>query len=114
MDDLSIYYAHQYVANEESSSPNCGTELCYWLQHTPILPGSIIGAVFVGDTRASDITAPSGGGIAFVDRDITEGRVLTGKMDYIKGWLHLTWDRKVKNTKVVVSYEYDSEPNPNP
>lgn len=104
------WYAYQFVMNEECKPYSASSgEFCYAFLRSPIIPGTIIGTVYIGDREICKFTTPYDfkEPIDFVYSENCEIRV-TGKMNYGKGKLFLTWDREVKDTKVVVSYEYDA------
>jgi len=114
--NLEIFYTHQFVQNETSSTDAGGdvTSVFAPLEHTPVLAGTFTGTVYDDDvgpvatfvvSEAGTFTFTSIGAPAF--NPITAG----SSVDLITGEVVITWDGNPGANHFVASYEYNLECN---
>lgn len=112
--NLDIYYTHQFVQNETSSTDAGGdtTSVYEPLAHTPILPGTLTGTVYDGTTAKQTFTVSEAGSFTFTSIGSPSAPLATGgSVDLTSGEVTLTWASDPGANNIVVSYEYNMECN---
>ena len=111
--NLEIYYSHQFVQNETSSTdPGGDTSAVYApLEHTPILAGTMMGTVYDGSTAVQTFVVAESGTFSFTDIGAPTYYATSGTLDVVTGEVTLTWSGDPGANHVVVSYEYNLECN---
>jgi len=114
--NLDIFYSHQFVQNETSSTDAGGTASGHVsvfapLEHTPVLAGTMTGTLFRGATAVQTFVVASDGTYTFTDIGAPTIQAVSGTLDVNTGEMTLTWDTDGDPTAnhVVVSYEYNLE-----
>ncbi len=107
--DLNIFYAHQFVQDEEIVNEQTGSECHYRLGNKKVVPMTVVGTVYHLDNKVQSFLPLTEGTFGFTSYPYSGPKVVSAKMN--GDLLTLTWDRKIKagSSKVVVSYEYDAE-----
>lgn len=112
--NLEIFYTHQFVQNETSSTDAGGdtTSTFAPLEHTPILAGTLTGTVYDGTTAIQTFVVSEAGTFTFANVGSAPSPAATaGSIDLVTGEMTLTWDADPGENHVVVSYEYNMECN---
>ena len=114
--NLDIFYSSQFVQNETTSTdPGTITTSVYApLEHTPVLPGTITGTVFVGATAIQTFTVSAAG--VFTFNDLVSGLSAKGQatgssINYTTGLVQVAWTGAPGTNNLVMSYEYNMECN---
>lgn len=113
--NLDIYYSHQFVQNETSSTDAGGhadlTSVYAPLEHTPVLAGTMTGTVYDGSTAVQTFVVAENGTFSFTPIGDPDNRAESGTLDVVTGEVTLTWDNDPGANHVVCSYEYNMECN---
>lgn len=111
--NLDIYYTHQFVQNETSSTDNGGdtTSVYAPLEHTPILAGTMTGTVYDGSTAVQTFVVAESGTFTFTDIGSPTNKGTSGSVDLVTGEVSLTWNSDPGANHIVCSYEYNMEAN---
>lgn len=109
--NLEIFYTHQFVQNETSSTDAGGdvTSVYAPLEHTPILAGTMTGTVYDGAVAVQTFVVASDGAFTFTDIGSPTDKATAGSLDLVTGEMTLTWNNAPGDNHVVVSYEYNME-----
>ena len=114
--NLDIFYSHQFIQNETSSTDAGGDTLSVFspLEHTPVLAGTITGTIYDGTTAVYTFTVSESGNSTVVAIGspavtITGGNPVT--VNLTTGEVTVTWDADPGANHVVMSYEYNMECN---
>ena len=114
--NLDIFYSHQFVQNETTSTDVGGTASGHVsvfapLEHTPILGGTMTGTVFRGSSAVQTFVVDSAGTFTFTSIGAPTIAVSSGTLDVSSGEVTLTWNGGGDPTSnhVVCSYEYNLE-----
>jgi hypothetical protein len=109
--NLDIFYSHQFVENETSSTdPGGDTSAAYKpLEHTPILGGTVTGTVYDGATAVQTYSVASDGTFTFTAIGSPTNSASAGSLNLNTGELVLTWNNDPGANHVVTSYEYNME-----
>jgi len=114
--NLDIFYSHQFIQNETSSTDAGGDTLSVFspLEHTPVLAGTITGTIYDGTTAVYTFTVSENGNSTVVAIGspavtITGGNPVT--VNLTTGEVTVTWDADPGANHVVMSYEYNMECN---
>lgn len=113
--NLDIWYTHQFVQNETSSTdPGGDTSSVYRpLEHTPVIPGTITGTIYDGTTAIQTFVVSASGTFTFSNVGALPAiRVTAGAVDTTTGEVSLTWNSDPGANNIVVSYEYNMEAQP--
>lgn len=113
--NCSIYYSHQYVENESTTTDAGGhadfKSIFAPLEKTPILAGSMTGSIYDGAVLVQTFTVSQTGTFTFVDSGTPTTKVVAGSLNVTTGELTLTWNADPEANHAVVSYEYNMECN---
>lgn len=114
--NLDIFYSSQFVQNETTSTdPGAITTSTYApLEHTPVLPGTITGTVFVGATAIQTFTVSAAGVFTFNDLVAglsAKGQASGSSINYTTGLVQVAWTSAPSTNHLVMSYEYNMECN---
>lgn len=109
--NLDIFYTHQFVQNESTSTDNGGSTAANYqpLEHTPILAGTVTGTIYDGSTAVQTFVVSSAGTFTFSDIGSPSVKVTAGSLNLTTGELALTWNSAPGANHAVVSYEYNLE-----
>ncbi len=109
--NLDIYYTHQFVQNETSSTDAGGdTNSVYApLEHTPVLAGTLTGTVYDGSTAVQTFVVSEAGTFTFTDIGSPTNKGTAGTLDTVTGEVSLTWNNDPGANHIVASYEYNLE-----
>ena len=109
--NLNIFYTHQFVQNEVTSTdPGTTTSATYLpLQHTPIFAGTVTGTIYDGTTAVQTFILSSGGSFTFTNIGAPSTYVSAGTLNLNTGELAFTWNNAPGANNVVISYEYNME-----
>ena len=114
--NLDIFYSHQFVQNETSSTDPGGAAAGHVsvftpLEHAPVLAGTMTGTVFDGATAVQTFVVDSAGTFTFtaVGAPVIAGA--GGTLDLNTGEVTLTWNAggDPGANHIVTSYEYNLE-----
>ncbi len=116
--NLDIFYSHQFVQNETSSTDPGGAASGHVsvyapLEHTPVLPGTLTGTIFDGSTAVQTFVVDTSGIFAFTTIGAPAILVAGGSLDVNSGEVNLTWNTSGDpgDNSMVASYEYNMECN---
>lgn len=111
--NLDIYYTHQFVQNETSSTDAGGdvTSVYAPLEHTPVLAGTLTGTVYDGTTAVQTFVVSEAGTFTFTDIGAPATKATAGTLDEVTGEVTLTWSGDPGANHIVTSYEYNMECN---
>lgn len=111
--NLDIFYTHQFVQNETSSTDNGGdtTSVYAPLEHTPVLAGTLTGTVYDGSTAVQTFVVSEAGTFTFTDIGSPTYKGTSGTVDLTTGEITLTWNTDPGANHIVCSYEYNMECN---
>ncbi len=112
--NLSVFYSSQFIENETGSTSPGGAGLTYTyapLEHTPVLPGTLVGTVFDGATAVQTFTVDSTGTFAFTAIGAPANVATAGNVDLVTGEVTLTWNANPGDNHFVANYEYNMECN---
>lgn len=117
--NLDIYYTHQFIQNESSSSNPGGAN--NWvstyspLEHTPVLAGTLTGTVYRGSTAVQTFVVSSSGTFTFTDIGAPAIKAISAgsSVDLNTGEVVVQWNSGGDPTTnhLVMSYEYNMECN---
>ena len=114
--NLDIFYSHQFVQNETSSTDAGGAAAGHVsvyapMEHTPILSGTMTGTVFRGATAVQTFVVDTAGTFTFTDIGAPTIFCTSGSLDLNTGEVTLTWNAggDPGSNHMVVSYEYNLE-----
>jgi hypothetical protein len=113
--NLSIYYTHQFVQNETSSTHPGGTNIAAIyapLEHTPVIAGTLTGTVYSGTTAIQTFVVNSAGTFTFSDIGTVtiKAQASGSSVDLNTGEITLQWTGGDPSTNhFVASYEYNLE-----
>lgn len=110
--NLDVFYSHQFVQNEvhENLSANVTSAT---LEHIPVIAGTVTGTVYDGAVVVNTFVVPaSGSSLSLTNVGTPSAYVTAGTLDVANGTLALTWSGSSGGSKVVISYEYNMENNP--
>jgi len=109
---LNMFYPSQYVSNEEIVNAKGGVTCIYQLSHTPLLPRSVTGVIYYGDTPLCTFLEKEEGELSFVqiNPNRTDSNAISGIVDHTIG-IVLTWNENIPagKSKIVINYEYNLE-----
>jgi hypothetical protein len=110
--NLDIFYSHQFVQNEGTSSDpgNTTTSVFAPLEHTPVLAGTVTGTINVGGVAIQTFTVSTGGVFSF--QTLLSGQPAYangGTINYQTGEVKVTWTAAPGTNNVTMSYEYNLE-----
>lgn len=111
--NLDIYYTHQFIQNEVSSTDAGGdTNSVYApLEHTPVLAGSMTGTVYDGTVAVQTFVVAESGTFSFTAIGSPSAYATGGTLDVVTGEVTLTWNSDPGANHIQVSYEYNMECN---
>lgn len=117
--NLDIFYTHQFVQNEVSSTnpggANNWTATYAPLEHTPIIAGTLTGTVYDGSTAIQTFVVSSNGTFSFVDIGAPAIKAISGgsSVDLNTGEVVLQWNSggDPGSNHIVLNYEYNLECN---
>lgn len=111
--NLDIFYTHQFVQNETSSTDAGGdvTSVFAPLEHTPVLAGTMTGTIYDGSVAVQTFVVGADGTFDFTDIGTPSPKCTGGTLDLTTGEMTLTWGSAPGANHVVVSYEYNMECN---
>ena len=111
--NLSIYYSHQLVENETTSTDDGADVLSVFspLEHTPVLAGTITGTIYDGGVAVQTFVIDENSNFTFTDIGAPTPKVTAGTLDLTTGEMTLTWDGAPGENYVIMSYEYNMECN---
>lgn len=115
--NLDIYYTHQFIQNEVSSTHPGGSSVSATyapLEHTPVLAGTLTGTVYDGTTAIQTFVVSSSGTFTFTDiGTVTVKAQSSGSsVDLTTGEVVLKWTGgDPGDNHFVTSYEYNLECN---
>jgi hypothetical protein len=109
--NLDIFYTHQFVQNESTSTDNGGNVTSAYspLEHTPILAGTITGTIYDGSLAVQTFVVSSTGTFTFSNIGSPATYVTAGSLNLTTGELVLTWNSAPGPNHAVLSYEYNME-----
>jgi hypothetical protein len=111
--NLDVFYSHQFVQNEVHASVS-GNVTSATLEHVPVVAGTVTGTVYDGVTVVQTFVVPANSSsLSLTNVDVSGGAyVASGTLSLADGALALTWTGSSGGSKVVISYEYNMENNP--
>jgi hypothetical protein len=111
--NLNIFYSHQFVENETSSTDDGGDLLSVYspLEHTPVLAGTITGTVFQGATAVQNFVVDEAGSFTFTSIGTPVDFVTSATIDLTSGLITMTWNNAPGANNILISYEYNMECN---
>jgi hypothetical protein len=115
--NLEIYYTHQFIQNEVSSTHPGGASVAAVyapLEHTPVLPGTFTGTVYDGSTAIQTFVVSSAGTFTFTDigTPTVKAQSSGSSIDLTTGEVVLQWTGgDPGDNHFVASYEYNMECN---
>ena len=112
--NLYVYYSHQFVENETSSTSVGGAGLTYAyapLEHTPVLAGTMTGSVYDGAVLIQTFTVSAAGVFTFNPAAAPVTRATAGTLNVTTGEVTLTWSADPGANHFICSYEYNMECN---
>jgi hypothetical protein len=112
--NLYVYYSHQFVENETSSTSVGGAGLTYAyapLEHTPVLAGTVTGSVYDDAVLIQTFTVSAAGVFTFNPAAAPVIRATAGTINVTTGEITLTWNADPGANHFVISYEYNMECN---
>ena len=123
--NLDPFFTHQFIQNEASSTDAGSDAVANYspLEHTPVLPGTVLGTVYVGSTAVQTFVVSPVGVFTFTGIGSptvfanTLGGVSTGtgvagnSINPTTGELNLVFNSAPSSNHVVISYEYNMECN---
>lgn len=111
--NLEIYYSHQFVQNETSSTDNGGdtTSVYAPLEYTPVIAGTMTGTVYDGSTAVQTFVVSEAGTFTFTDIGSPTNKGTSGTLDTTTGEITITWNSDPGANHIVTSYEYNMECN---
>ena len=109
--NLDIFYSHQFVQNETSSTDAGGdtTSVFSPLEHTPILAGTVTGTIYKGATAVQTFSVSSGGAFSFTAIGNPTDFVQAVTVNVTSGEITLTWNNAPGANNLVLSYEANLE-----
>jgi hypothetical protein len=110
--NLDVFYSHQFVQNEvhENLSANVTSAT---LEHIPVIAGSVTGTIYDGAVVVNTFVVPANGSsLSLTTVGSPSAYVTAGTLAVANGTLALTWSGSSGGSKVVISYEYNMENNP--
>lgn len=116
--NLDVYYSHQLV-NQETTSTDNGADLVSRfspLEHTPVIPGSVSGTVYLDGTAQQTFTVSEAGVFSFNTIDPTASilaQTSGSSIDYTTGEIVIDWSAAAAGSDnyLIVNYEYNMECN---
>jgi len=111
--NLSIFYSHQFVENETSSTDDGADVNAVYapLEHTPVLAGTMTGTIYDGAVAVQTFTVSEAGAFTFTDLGAGLQLVTAGTIDTTTGEITFTWDGAPGANYFIASYEYNMECN---
>jgi hypothetical protein len=111
--NLDVFYSHQFVQNEVHANDSANV-VSATLEHVPVVAGTVTGTVYDGVTVVQTFVVPANSSnLSLTNVDVTGGAYVTaGTLSLADGALALTWTGSSGGSKVVISYEYNMENNP--
>lgn len=111
--NLDIFYTHQFVQNETSSTDAGGDTVSVFapLEHTPVLAGTMTGTVYDGSTAVQTFVVSEAGTFTFTAIGSPSPVATSGTLDLTTGEMTLTWGSDPGANHIVTSYEYNMECN---
>lgn len=116
--NLDIFYSHQFIQNETSSTDPGGAAAGHVsvfspLEHTPVLPGTLTGTIYRGATAVQTFVVATDGTFNLTDVGAPAVKVADGTLDLGSGEVTLTWNAggDPGDNSIVQSYEYNMECN---
>lgn len=111
--NLDIYYSHQFVENETSSTDAGDDTLSVFspFEHTPVIAGTVTGTIYDGSDAIQNFVVDQSGTFTFTDIGSPSPKVTSATLDLTTGEMTLTWGSAPGENHVVVSYEYNLECN---
>jgi len=111
--NLDVFYSHQFVQNEVHAN-NSGNVSGATLEHVPVVAGTVTGTVYDGAIVVQTFVVPANSSnLTLTNVDVSGGAyVSSGTLDLANGNLILSWTGSSGGSKVVISYEYNMENNP--
>lgn len=114
--NLDIYYTHQFVQNETTSTDAGGdTQSVYApLEHTPILAGTITGTLYNSTTAVQTFVVGENGTFTFTDigTPSVKGQASGSSVDLTTGEVVIAWTGgNASSNYAIISYEYNMECN---
>ena len=112
--NLEIYYTHQFIQNETSSTDAGGDVNSVFapLEHTPVLAGTMTGTVYDGAVAVQTFVVSAAGVFSFTAIGAPASVGTAGALDLVTGEITLTWNIDPGANHIVVSYEYNMECQP--
>jgi len=116
--NLDIFYSHQYVQSEENANYGSGISCKHALEHTPVLPKTVIGTIYYNQVPLCTFHDKDDGSLLLSwlntkeqHPEIDFPELVSGEINYTTGIVTLTWDRKIDagKSRLVICYEYNLE-----
>jgi Major capsid protein Gp23 len=111
--NLDVFYSHQFVQNEVHANVS-GNVVSATLEHVPVVAGTVTGTIYDGAVVVQTFVVPANSSnLSLTSVDVGGGAYVTaGTLSLADGALALTWTGSSGGSKVVISYEYNMENNP--
>jgi len=110
--NLDVFYSHQFVQNEVHQNLSANVTSAT-LEHIPVIAGTVTGTVYVGTQVVNTFVVPAAGStLSLTTVGAPSAYVTAGTLAVADGTLSLTWSGSSGGSKVVISYEYNMENNP--
>ena len=114
--NLDIYYTHQFVQNETTSTDAGGDAQSVFapLEHTPILAGTVTGTLYNGSTAVQTFVVGENGTFSFTDigTPSVKGTSSGSTVDLTTGEIDIAWTGGTPSANhAIISYEYNMECN---
>ena len=112
--NLDIFYSHQFIQNETSSTSAGGGVLSTFspLEHTPVLAGTVTGTVYDAAVAVGTFTIDESGTSTVTDIGSPSPTADSVSLNNTTGEMTVTWSSDPGANHVVLSYEYNLECQP--
>jgi hypothetical protein len=112
--NLDIFYSHQFIQNETSSTSAGGGVLSTFspLEHTPVLAGTVTGTIYDAAVAVGTFTIDESGTSTVTDIGAPSPTADSVSLNNTTGELTVTWSADPDANHVVLSYEYNLECQP--
>jgi hypothetical protein len=112
--NLDIFYSHQFIQNETSSTSAGGGVLSTFspLEHTPVLAGTVTGTIYDAAVAVGTFTIDESGSSTVTDIGAPNPTADSVSLNNTTGELTVTWASDPGPNHVVLSYEYNLECQP--
>lgn len=113
--NLDPWFTSQVIPNETTSTDagTLTTSAFAPLEHTPVLPGTVTGTIYLAGTAIQTFTVSSAGSFTFSDIGSPSSKVTSGTLNVNTGEVVFTWNSGGSvagdSNYAVINYEYNME-----